>query len=177
MFCWWFKCGMFARKNVTNIAMRDGIFHHTYHDWPSYKSNVEAMVTNDMRYSLKYASIWMMILRNHFHIPSVAEMWFDNKKKDWKLNFLVDFTSRSQKYPSATNMIVIWTSYSDSFTPKTSHKAPKPFKYLMWMAQKIWSKVDSLIFGDSHFEKIQFSRHQDLIVQGTPSKIYHYDPL
>ena len=28
------------------------------------KSNVEAMVTNNMWYSLKYASIWMMILRN-----------------------------------------------------------------------------------------------------------------
>ena len=79
------------------------------------------MVINNMWYSLKYASIWMMILRNHFHKASVAEMWLDNKKYDWKLNFLVDFTSRFQEYPSATNMIVIWTWYSDSFTPKTSH--------------------------------------------------------
>ena len=63
----------------------------------------------------------MMILRNYFHKPSVAEMWLDNKKYDWKLNFLVDFISSFQEYPSATNMIVIWTSYSDSFTPKTSH--------------------------------------------------------
>ena len=63
----------------------------------------------------------MMILRNHFHKPPVAEMWLDNKKYDWKFFFLVDFTSRFQEYPSATNMIVIWTSYSDSFTLKTSH--------------------------------------------------------
>ena len=85
--CWQFKCGMFARKNVTNITIRDGIFHHTYHDWPSCKSNAEAMVINNMWYSLKYASIWMMILRNHFHKLPVAEMWLDNKKYDWKFFF------------------------------------------------------------------------------------------
>ena len=119
--CWQFKCEMFARKNATNITMRDGIFHHPYHDWPSCISNEEAMVTNNMWYSWKYASIWMIILRNHFHKPPVAEMWLDNKKYDWKLFFLVDFTSRFKECPSATNMIVIWTLYSDSFTPKTSH--------------------------------------------------------
>ena len=79
--------GCLQEKNVTNITMRDGIFHHTYHDWPSCKSNGEAMVTNNMWYSLKYASIWMMILRNHFHKPPVAEMWLDNKKYDWKFFF------------------------------------------------------------------------------------------
>ena len=84
-------------------------------------------------------------------------MWLDNKKYDWKSNFLVDFTSRSQKYPSASNVIVIWTSYSDSFTPKTSHYMPEPLKYLMWIDQEIWNKVDSFIFGGDHFEKIQIA--------------------
>ena len=59
-------------------------------------------------------------------------MWLENKKYDWKFNvlvdFLVDFLVRSQEYPSATNMIVIWTSYSDSFTPKTSHYTPELLK-------------------------------------------------
>ena len=59
-------------------------------------------------------------------------MWLDNKTYDWKFNvlvdFLVDFLVRSQEYPSATNMIVIWTSYSDSYTPKTSHYTPELLK-------------------------------------------------
>ena len=47
----------------------------------------------------------------------------------------------------------------------------------MWIDQNIWNKVDSLIFRGGHFEKIQYSRHQELIALGTPSKIDHYDPF
>ena len=47
----------------------------------------------------------------------------------------------------------------------------------MWIDHNIWNKVDSLIFRGGHFEKIQYSRHQELIALGTPSKIDHYDPL
>ena len=47
----------------------------------------------------------------------------------------------------------------------------------MWIDQKIRNKVDSLIFGGGYFEKIQYSRNQELIALGTPSKIDHYDPL
>ena len=47
----------------------------------------------------------------------------------------------------------------------------------MWIDQNIWNKVYSFIFGDGHFEKIQYSHHQELIALGTPSKIDHYDLL
>ena len=41
--------------------------------------------------------------------------------------------------------------------------------------QKIWKKVKTFIFGDGHFEKIQYGRHQELIAPGTPSEIDHCD--
>ena len=42
--------------------------------------------------------------------------------------------------------------------------------------QKKWKKVKTFIFWGSHFEKIQYGRHQELKAPGTPSKIDHYDP-
>ena len=61
-------------------------------------------------------------------------MWIDNKKYDWKLKFFNLILLPDLKiYPSATNIIVSWTSYSDSFTPKTSHYTPEPLKYFMWI--------------------------------------------
>ena len=172
IFCWYFKCGMFARKIVTNIAIRDGIFHHTYHDWPSCKSNVEAMVTNNMRYSLQYASIWMMIFINGLLLK--LDLTTGNMTENWF--FLVDFTSRSHEYPSAINMIVISTSYSDSFTPKASHYTPEPLKYLMDRSKDM--KQSKLIhFWRRPFWKNPIQPPPRLDSSGTPSKIDHYDPL
>ena len=71
---------------------------------------------------------WFSI--KHFYVLSIAEMWFDNNKYDWKLT-LINFTSRSHEYRSATNIITIWTSYSNSLTSKTSHCTSEPLKYLI----------------------------------------------
>ena len=115
-----------------------------------------------------------MISRKRFHRSHVAEMWFENKKYDWKLNFLTWFyfqfskISISYLYYCQLNIIFRFL-YPQNITLDT--RTIKIFN----MDQKIWNKVNSFIFGGGHCENIQYGWHQELIALGTPSKIVYYD--
>ena len=98
MFCWYFKYGVSA-KTVTNITNSGEIFCNTCHDWPSWAN--------------ENTCIHCLLVK-----CGLTRMNINNKK-----NFFADFTSRSDKYYLVTNIIVIRTSYSDSFSPKTSYSA------------------------------------------------------
>ena len=101
-------------------------------------------------------------------------MWLNSKQYHRKLIFLINYTSSCKKYHPATNIIVIWTSYSGSLTPQNIILDTRIIK-IFHVEQKIWNKVDSFIFGATILKKIQYGHHEELIAVGTPSKIDHND--